>query len=646
MSAREGRVGGVPEGDRVPRRAWQGPTSKRQEVALRRLDATRAAADKLAEQEAALEARREKAIRDAITAGVPTRVIGERLGLSSGRVSQMVTRPTPAEPEPETPGEQPTPPAGRRRVVREVPRLPAEDVPLVSTLATARRLSHYGRRVTAWVDLPARRGVTDDGAAFTWSGEGFLRHMLYSLPESVTRVYVVGDLDVFTDAPPTAELVRAAFTATADDTWQVARSGLYLADANLPVGRWTHAGTDRTVEVHRCATWLGEAAVSPEQARECMALLAELLRERFGTGQWLSTPATTGRDLWRRTIPEGRVYPVLAPELRELIHATAGQGRAELLPPAREELPGFVYLDGRFMYAALTWGMPVVTDDEPPRRWTAEAVAALSDVQRTRLFAGRGRWLVSVTVPGDWSHVGLLPAMAERTGWRYPREAGERFQTWVDGAELLLALRNGWPCQVVEGFTMREGKPLNLWTEKLLDAWTAAAQHDAAPECIARVRAAIRGMVLFSLGAFATRSHTVTRYGTEADAREAEQAGRMVKAPTLVGEQLTWQETTPGNEWTDTMAHPEWPATVWARARVRLLDHGLPGGGRGGALHLPASSVLAFRTDALYTDKDPRWPDDGKPGRFRVKGSLPGPVKAPTDLAELFQLRDNAEAAT
>jgi hypothetical protein len=626
----------------VPRRAWSGPTSRQQEAALRRLDTIRAASDKLLAQQTTLEARREAAIRAAITAGLPTRVIGEQLGITPGRVSQMVTRPTPAEPEPEIPA---TAPARRKgRAVREVPRLPEEGTALVSAVATVRKLAHYGRRVTAWVDLPAQRGVTDDGQVFAWPGRPVLRDMLHLLPENVTRVYVTGGLDVFTDRTASAELVRAAFTSVADDTWQVARSGLYLADGTLPVGRWTHAVQGRTVEVHRAATWLGEEPCTPEEARACMAALSELLRERFGTGQWLSTPATTGRDLWRRTIPEGRAYPVLAPELRELIHATAGQGRAELLPAPAEQVPGFVYLDGRFMYAALTWGMPVVTDDEPPRRWTAAQVAGLDDGQRARLFAGRGRWLVDVTVPAGWSHVGLLPTMADdrRAGWRYPREAGERFRTWVDGAELLVALGQGWPCEVVEGFTMREGKPLNLWTDKLVDAWHAAAQL----ECGDQVRGALRAMLLFSLGAFAARSHTVTRYGTAEDAREAEDAGRMVKAPTLVGDRLTWQETTPGNEWTDTMAHPEWSATVWARARVRLLDHALPGGGRGGALHLPAGSVLAFRTDALYTTSDPRWPDDGKPGRFRVKGSLPGPVKAPTDLAELFQLRTDAEATT
>lgn len=616
---------------------------------MRRLDTVRDAREALAARQVAVDERTEAAIRAAIDAGIPTRVIGERLGLTPGRVSQMVTRPTPAEPEPERPAVDPVPArAGdRRRKLREVPTMPAEGAPLVSTVATARRLTQYGRRVTAWVDLDARRGVTDDGVTFGWADHpAGLRGMLHGLPEQVVRVYVVGGLDVFVDrGPVSAERVRATFTATADETWAVAKSGLYLTDPDLPVGRWTHTGSGRTVEVHRAATWLGDDDVTPDQARECMALLSELLRARFGTGQWLSTPATTGRDLWRRTIPEGRVYPVLSAELRELLHATAGQGRAELLPARTDELPGFTYLDGRFMYAALTWGLPVVTEDDGPRRWTAQDVNKLTGSELRRVLAGRGRWLVDVTIPREWAHVGLLPAMAERTGWRYPAEPGERFRTWVDGSEALLAYDRGWALRFVEGFTMREGKPLNLWRDKLVDAWQAADELEASPECRRRVRSAIRAMVLFSIGAFAARSHTVTRYGSAEDAAEAEAAGRLVKAPTLVGDQLTWQESTPANEWVETMTHPEWPATVWARARVRLLDHPLPGGGRGGALHLPASEVVAFRTDALYVCKDPRWPDDGQVGRFRVKGSLPGPVKAPTDLAELFRLRDESESA-
>lgn len=51
----------------------------------------------------------------------------------------------------------------------------------------------------------------------------------------------------------------------------------------------------------------------------------------------IGSPSQTGRDLWSRTIPTtgkwAGGYPVLSEELRGLLHATGGQGRAELILP-------------------------------------------------------------------------------------------------------------------------------------------------------------------------------------------------------------------------------------------------------------------------------------------------------------------------
>jgi hypothetical protein len=81
----------------------------------------------------------------------------------------------------------------------------------------------------------------------------------------------------------------------------------------------------------------------------------------------MGSPSQTGRDLWTRTIPSrgqfAEGYPVLSEELRGLLHATAGQGRTELLtPPAvPEQLPGLVEYDRTFAYAKHTWKSAVGT---------------------------------------------------------------------------------------------------------------------------------------------------------------------------------------------------------------------------------------------------------------------------------------------
>jgi hypothetical protein len=52
---------------------------------------------------------------------------------------------------------------------------------------------------------------------------------------------------------------------------------------------------------------------------------------------------------------------------------------------------------------------------------------------------------------------------------------------------------------------------------------------------------------------------------------------------------------------------------------------------------------VAFRTDALYLTTDPGWADDGKPGRYRLKGSIERPIPAPASMGELLSLRELAE---
>lgn len=596
--------------------------------AARALDELRTVAAEVAAAErdaARLRRKLETRMRRAVDAGVPSAEVARAAGLSASRVSQVAPRP-PAPAEAPPPVESPD----------ELPRLP--DGPLLSALASTRSVRRYNPRRTVWAHLGSH-GVTEAGALFAARGHT-AAELLASLPGDVSRVYLTGERPGL-DGPEDSDAanVRAWCLADPGQGWSVAEAGHYLSEPTLPVCRWTHA-SGRAVELHRAASWLGEGDYSPAQARDAHGLLGELLAGAFEGGAWLSTPATTGRDLWRRTIGPDKEWPVLSDELRELLHATAGQGRSELLAPAGAELPGFVYLDGRLMYAALTWGMPV----GEPRRWTGAEVGRLADDERVRLFRGRGRWLVRATVPRGWDHVGLLMARDPGgLGWRYPARPGETFDTWADGGEVHLAQEHGWRVEPVEGITWAEGKPLDTWTRKLVECWHAAGERAPDPEVAGLTRGAVRAVILFAVGAFAARTHMVTR-----TVRESEAAGLAPRGGVRrVGEHLTWQEPAKANAWSAAQAHPEWSACVWARARTRLLDgpSGTPGV-RVGALHVPRSSVLGFRTDALYLTENPRWPDDGKPGRFRVKGALRGPVAAPGSLAELFALRDRAEDAS
>jgi hypothetical protein len=130
--------------------------------------------------------------------------------------------------------------------------------------------------------------------------------------------------------------------------------------------------------------------------------------------------------------------------------------------------------------------------------------------------------------------------------------------------------------------------------------------------------------------------HNVTRSAPLASNPELPEGAT---SPRIEGDSLVWAERRPV-PWPE-MVHPEWPAAVWARCRVRMLDSPTPRKGvRAGALHVPAAELLAIRTDALYLTRDPGWADDGEPGRLRRKSARPGPLPAPSTVGQLLALRD------
>jgi hypothetical protein len=374
-----------------------------------------------------------------------------------------------------------------------------------------------------------------------------------------------------------------------------------------------------------------------------------MLVAAFRGGALLSTPATTGRDLWLRTIPRGKELPVMSAELQQLIRSTAGQGRRELLAPAGEpgeQLGELVMLDGRLMYAGLVFGMPT---GEPT--WVKGMPDGPEDQVR-RTILGPSRWRISARVPDGWDHVGLLmaPASSSSRTWHWPAEPGQTFETWADGREVWQAMERGWPVTVHEGITWREGKVLDQWAKHLVsaadqvDEWRAAGRVE--PDVARLMRSAIRALLLHTIGGFAMSTHPVSRSCSIDRPELADPDGRAIDGVHVEGDLLVWQEPDPMPAWSADTAHPEYAATIWARARVRLLD-----GWNGckladdtremvGALHVPRADVIAFATDGIYLSHDPGWRSSGAPGTFRVKGRLAGPLDYPRSWRELLAMRD------
>lgn len=498
-------------------------------------------------------------------------------------------------------------------------------------------------RPTVFVSVATGEWWTAAGATGTmpWRA-GSASELLEGLPAGAVRAYFVGPYrpgvtpDKVREHGSAAAAARAWFLAPVGEGWTGSH---FLADDAALVGRWEH--TDgRTLEVQHVATWFGNGSYSARDAAMAWAVLRKELDTVCPGAVLMSTPSTTGRDVWRRMIPaKSKGFPVLSDELRQLIHATSGQGRRELVRHEPVTLGMVTQWDMRLAYASLAWGMPVGA----PTMVTRGQWDALTDEDQDKLSQRRGRWLVQATVPPGWDHVGILPYLGPE-GWAWPSKPGTSFRSWCSGSELCLAREHGWRVDVLEGFHFAEGKPLNAWRDALLAIHGRASAPDWHPDVAPAaplVRAAVRMMLLGTIGAFASRSRATTHTAPEgaplpADAQVREVAGQYV-----------WQTAGVRSEWTERMSHPEWAAEIWARCRTRLLEAPAVGEARvrTGALHVPPGTVIGFRTDGLTLAGDPEWPDDGAVGRFRLTGRARGAFGWPQTDGALSQLKRVAEGA-
>lgn len=613
--------------------------------------------------------RREANIKRAVALGATGAQLSEDTGLTPGRISQIAPsgrRGRPTKVQPDAAAEEPERAAyltatpddelperfrpGSALKLRQLLAVTDNGQPLV----TDRWGVKGPERATIFVDSATGRWVSVGGQTgqLGWTRRS-AAELLSQLPAPVRRVYLVGARPQAPGVGDPAEACRVWFM---EDVPNWAAGAHYLEDAERPIGRWGRAilGQEEVqeVEVLRADTWFGPAGYTVDQAAQAWAVLRQLLRaepQRGNLGGFgpeallLTTPSTTGRDLWRRSIGfdrQGRpkTWPVLSPELRQLIQSTSGQGRTEVVAEGPTELPGYTHWDMRFAYSALTWGMPVGA----PTMVTGKIWAGVADEERDRLLKRRGRWLVTATVPDGWEHVGLLAAPASGSGdktWTYPRHPGERFTTWTSGSELSLAARQGWAFTVHEGFHFAEGKPLNDWSATITNMYRDVEKNDdISPDLRELVRGALRLLILSAIGAFAARTRPITK---SLPATRANEKCLPPDAPVrVVGDRYVWSELADRSGWSAKADHPEWSAEIWARCRARLLTSPTANPAvRAGALHVPPGTVLALSTDGISLGCDPGWTDDGAVGRFRLKGRAAGPVPRPVNSAENDALR-------
>jgi hypothetical protein len=504
-------------------------------------------------------------------------------------------------------------------------------------------------RRTAWLDYHTGAGVDDTGTVITAPGaaprDGGGRHprelLELARAHAVERIYLTGP------RPGPGWL----FTPTPG--WS---PGAHFLDADLPVGRFTHAATGARVDLRRAAEWFGESA-DPAAALGAHRLLGALYARTVPGGRLFDSPGATGLDAWVRSHPRGQAPPGQLPgDLAELVRSTSPQHRVELFAHPGDTLPGLWYLDGRLQYAALTAGLGAA-----PGEYLDGAPARAAWESPQGRYA-RNRWLVKFAVPHGWDTLGVLmvprgpggcgPLCCPRTvpgagaGWHAPHAPGWVGTTWCDGAELALAAGLGWPVRVTAAVRLTPARPLDAWTARLTRALAGATPGQlgtlAAPVSPARaamVRGAFRAMLLHGIGSFHSTGREVTRVVTDPMAYTG--AAPLV-GPVAPGVWVAHERATLSGR-AAALAHPEFSAQVWGRAHARILESPTGQLARAGALQVHPDTLVGIRGDAIYLTADPGWPDDGAPGRLRLKGHLHGPVPTPRTGHELNVLRDAAE---
>lgn len=404
------------------------------------------------------------------------------------------------------------------------------------------------------------------------------------------------------------------------------------------LARWHNAADRRTgvyerdgvtLDLRMAAPWFGAsgAALDPACCLVAWRQLLRGLRGAFGDPTTLlTTPAMTGNELLEAAYPATLQTPTLPDDLREQIIAITTQGRRELFAPFTRTLREVYEIDARWMYAACLHHLPV-------GRCVQDTCAD---------YAGYtpGLYRVDAQVPGAWGHIGLLPdleTLHSPSGVRYPRRPRQWFQSWCTGAELDLARSCGWRVTIQQRIlwpeTHQRPDVAKAWVGRLRNL--RETQLTAGTPVAPLLAVAYRHLVIDPVGSW---------FGQDREEHGMLPLERIAELPTgaiphieqVEGRAMVlWRRQTPISPAWLRYRHPEWAAMVWGRARARLATQ---------ALRYPLASLVALRTDGIWTTANPydialsEFTDNGKPGAWRVKSLLSGPVDWPTNEAQLVEL--------
>ncbi|MCM4180321.1 hypothetical protein P15_06760, partial [Cutibacterium acnes P15] len=199
------------------------------------------------------------------------------------------------------------------------------------------------------------------------------------------------------------------------------------------------------------------------------------------------------------------------------------------------------------------------------------------------------------------------------------------------------------PIEFLAGIKLTKVDPIRGWVKTIQDMIGMAESRwaDKSPTATALLTSALKNMLRVTIGQMSASNPVTTTVVYDAEDIPSDIEGFEVIRNNH-GDVIAYQYETARRRPDPDTWHPEIAARIWALSRVRTLNTPIadPATGknattRGGALR--TRCLLAIHGDAIYTSSVPTWAlsvaqgggDDGKDGRLRVKGVLPGPLEAP-----------------
>lgn len=356
-------------------------------------------------------------------------------------------------------------------------------------------------------------------------------------------------------------------------------------------------------------------------ARVVFAKVGFALAREFDTGiSLMGTPARTGLDLLLRSLPTRRdgtpyEYEPIPAELAALL-ANQTQGRIEFIGEPRT-VNELVCWDARWMYAACVRRLPVGP-------WTFDHQIDVADFRP-------GFYQVAFQ-PAEGAP-GMLCARDEHGVRSWPTTPGKWYETVATDGEMRMATVAGYKLSVhgrwLAAPDNRPGAdPGRGWLERLVRLRAKATGDVHA----AILRDIYRALLIQPIGAWARGSASVLHVTPYAEQHTIPADALSVRVmPNLrTPRYVEWYSRGALDPALQRWYRPEWSAMVWGRANQRLAT---------ALLQVPRGNVVAVRNDALILSAPqpdgiaPRAPesDPERPGTWRVKWRVQGPLAAPLD---------------